>query len=240
MTTDGEHFLLLCVENHLNSGSYPKTRASASLPAGTSIGPVIEVHIVKILDEYGLEVAIPSICKPGNITCVVISRETERFVNENHNHKEEFRSSNELLGNLQELERNASYEERKVTTPSKETSAAPSKKETRAGFLSLIPNKASLYTRRTIPTNEEKWITVRARSRYGGDLAVSISKTFTTMLRHFDREERQSDGARHWDSIKAILVRKFAHEGARDFSDGAWLQKMFEGSTKKENRILQR
>ena len=164
----------------MNSGSYPKTRALAAIPAGTSIGPVIEVHIVKILDGYGLEVAFPSICKPGDITHVVISREAERFVNENHNHKEEFRSSNELLANLQETERNASYKERK---------------ETRAGSLSLIPNKASLYTRRTIPTDEKKWISVHAHSRYGGDLAVSISKTVTTMLRHFDREERQPDGS---------------------------------------------
>ena len=29
------------------------------------------------------------------------------------------------------------------------------------------------------------------------------------------------------------FVRKFAHEGARDFSDEAWLQIIFEGSTKK-------
>ena len=53
------------------------------------------------------------------------------------------------------------------------------------------------------------------------------------MLRHFDQEERQTDGSRHWDSIKSVLVRKFAYEGARDFSDEAWLQKIFEGSTKK-------
>ena len=52
------------------------------------------------------------------------------------------------------------------------------------------------------------------------------------MLRHFDQDARQTDGPRHWDSIKS-LVRKFAYEGARDFSDEAWLQKIFEGSTKK-------
>ena len=28
------------------------------------------------------------------------------------------------------------------------------------------------------------------------DLAVSISKTVTTMLRHFDQDERESDGSR--------------------------------------------
>ena len=41
------------------------------------------------------------------------------------------------------------------------------------------------------------------------------------MLRHFDQEERQTDGSRHLDSIKSVLVRKFAHEGARDFDDEA-------------------
>ena len=35
------------------------------------------------------------------ITCVMISRETERFVNEIHSHNAEVRSSNELLDNLQ-------------------------------------------------------------------------------------------------------------------------------------------
>ena len=44
-------------------------------------------------------------------------------------------------------------------------------------------------------------------------------KTVTTMLRHFDQDERKSDGSRHWESIKSVLVRKFAYEGARDFSD---------------------
>ena len=100
-------------------------------------------------------------------------------------------------------------------------------KETRAGPLSLIPRKASLYTRRIILTSEKKWKTIHANFTQGRHLAVSISKTITTMLRHFDQEERQTDGSRHWDSIKSALVRKFAHEGARDFDDEDWLQIIF-------------
>ena len=53
------------------------------------------------------------------------------------------------------------------------------------------------------------------------------------MLRHFDQEERRTDGSRHWDSIKSVLMRKFALEGGRDFSDEAWLQMILKGSTKK-------
>ena len=57
---------------------------------------------MKIIDEYGLEVSIPSICRPGDITYVLISRESERFVNEIHTHDAEVRSSHELLEHLQE------------------------------------------------------------------------------------------------------------------------------------------
>ena len=161
------------------------------------------------------------------------TKETERFVNEIHNHNAEVRSGMELLENLQESKKGEPYEERKVTTRSKETSAAPSMKETRAGSLSLVPNNASLYTRKIIHTNEKKWNTIHAHSERGSDLAVSFSKTVTTMLRHYDQDERESDESRHWESIQSVFVRKVAHEGARDFSDEAWLQKTFEASTKK-------
>ena len=44
----------------------------------------------------------------------MISRETERFVNEIHKRKAEVRASNELFINLQVSKRNEPYEERKV------------------------------------------------------------------------------------------------------------------------------
>ena len=190
------NFTPLCQE-YSNSRSYPKTRALAAIPAGTIIGPVLDTHIVKIHDRYAFEVAIPSICRPEDTTYVVISRETERFANETHDHKAEARSSDELLENLQESETHEPYEERKVTTRSKETWAAPSMKETRAGLPSLVPNKASFYTRRTIPTSERIWKTIHANASQGRHLAVSISKAVTTMLRHFDAE-----------ILKSVLVEK--------------------------------
>ena len=61
----------------------------------------------------------------------------------------------------------------------------------------------------------------------GRPLAVLISMKVTTMLRHNDQEERQTDGSRFWGSITSVFVRKFAHEGARDFDDEAWLQMIF-------------
>ena len=72
------------------------------------------------------------------------------------------------------------YTERKVTTSPKETWVARSTRETRADFVNFVPNKASLHTRKIIPRDEKKWITIRARPRRGSDLAVSISDTVTT------------------------------------------------------------
>ena len=47
-------------ENFTRSRLNPHSRAFAAIPGGTIIGPVIEVQIVKILDQYGLETAFPS------------------------------------------------------------------------------------------------------------------------------------------------------------------------------------
>ena len=55
------------------------------------------------------------------------------------------------------------------------------------------------------------------------------------MLRHYDQDERESDGSRHWEAVKSVFLRKFARDGARDFSDEVWLQKIFEGSSKEKN-----
>ena len=54
----------------------------AAIAEGTIIGPVLEVLVVKTLDGYGIEVAIPPVASPMNTSYVVTSRETDRFVNE--------------------------------------------------------------------------------------------------------------------------------------------------------------
>ena len=92
VTTDGKQ-LLLCAENTRVPDLIRKAQALAAVPEETIIGPVSEVYIVKILDGYGIEVAIPSIAYPMDTSCVAKSRETERFVNELRDHKEELRSS---------------------------------------------------------------------------------------------------------------------------------------------------
>ena len=85
----------LCRE-YSSSRSYPKTKDLSAIPEGTTIGPVLEVHVVKVHDGYGTEVATQSTAKLRNTPYVVISRETERFVNEIHDHKQELRSTSRI------------------------------------------------------------------------------------------------------------------------------------------------
>ena len=114
---------------------------------------------------------------------------------------------------------------------------APSIGETRAGFVNLVPKKASVYKRKTTPSNDEKWIAVPSNPKRGSDLAIFISKIDTTMLRHFDQDDRESDGSRHSEAIKSALLRKFERDGVQDFNDEVWLQKIFEGSSKKRIKV---
>ena len=162
----------------------------------------------------------------------MISRETDHFVNEIHSREARIRSTWKLLENSQESKESLSYKQRVITTSSRETWVAPSTGETRAGSVKLVPHKASIYTRKIIPRNEKEWITIHANPKRGSDLAIFISKTITSILRHFDQDERESDGSRHWEGIKSILLTRFERDGVQDFSVEVWLQKIFEGSSK--------
>ena len=85
-------------------------------------------------------------------------------MNEIHTHNTDARSSKEVLENLQESEE-------KVTTRFKETWADPGTtetQETRACSVRLTPNKASTFTRRTIPKHEKKLIVFNVNLNSGG------------------------------------------------------------------------
>ena len=150
-------------------------------------------------------------------------------------HHAELRSSAELLTELQKSEggesclgqSNTNIQETGATHASSHTS----NKETCANTLSIPPSQASLFTQRTIPTNERKWKVIPANS-YGGALSIQVAKMVTRMVRHHGQDERQSDASNHWDTIWPVLLKAFAKHGARDFSEKYWLRLVHEGSSK--------
>ena len=212
--------------------SKPTIQNFCSNPGGTFMGAVIELKIVKILDKYGLEIAIPSPDERERTSYVVISRGKSRFVDEIHIPKAGLRSGAEWFSELQKSGGGESCVAQSNTriqeTGAIHVSSYTSNKETCANTLSILPTQASLHTKRTIRTNERKWKVIRANSSYGGALSIQVSKMVT---RHHDQDERQSDASMHWDMIRAVLLKAFAKHGARDFSDQQGLRLIHEGSS---------
>ena len=130
----------------------------------------------------------------------------------------ELRSSSELLTELQKAEGGESCLG-KSKTGIQETGAA----------LSISHSQASFITQRTIL--KRKWKVIPANSSYGGALSVAVSKMVTRMVRHYDQDERQSDAALHWDTMRQVLLKPFAKHGAQNFSEKHWFR-LSEGSRK--------
>ena len=98
-----EQIIPLCREYTLSPVN-PQSRAFEAIPGGTLVGPVIEVQIVEILCQYGLEIAIPSPTDRQRTSYGMISRGKSQFVDEVHIPNAELRSSAELLTALHKAE----------------------------------------------------------------------------------------------------------------------------------------
>ena len=137
----------------------------------------------------------------------MLSRGKNRFVDEIHIPIAELRSSAKLLSELQKSEEGKPLWT-KSKTSKQETGAVhltspTSIKETCADTLSIFPSQASFYTQRTIPTTNRKWKVVPVNSSYWRALWIAVSKMVTRMVRHYDQDERQSDGSLHFGRHKA-------------------------------------
>ena len=103
--------------------------------------------------------------------------------------------------------------------------------ETRAEG-SHCPEEPAGYTTSTIAVRGRNWEIVH---EFGGPqppLKTAISKFVMKLLRHCDQEERDSDGAMHWDSIHSRLLKELGTRMGLNCSQRDWLQAVHEGSNK--------
>ena len=63
-------------------------------------------------------------------------------------------------------------------------------------------------------------------------LQAEISKLVTRLVRRYDQDERETDGAVHWKSMGPKLLKAFQKAGGQKFSDTDWLQHVYERSNK--------
>ena len=124
---------------------------------------------MKIIVQYALEIAMPSPNDRQRTSCVMISREKSRFVEEVHIPNAGHRPSAELLTELQKAEGS------KPCLAKSKTSI----QETGADTLSVFSGQACLFTQRTIPTTEKTCKIILANSLYGGAPPTAVSKLVT-------------------------------------------------------------
>ena len=51
------------------------------------------------------------------------------------------------------------------------------------------------------------------------------------LVRRYDQDEREIDGAVHWNTICPTLLRACGDKGVRFFSEKDWLQHVYEGGS---------
>ena len=87
------------------------------------------------------------------------------------------------------------------------------------------------HSKEVIPTEDRTWNDIPAfKFSRGNTLQAEISKLVMRLVRHFDQEERETDGGVHWHSMGPKLRKAFQKAGGRKFSDTDWLQHIYEGS----------
>ena len=91
----------------------------------------------------------------------------------------------------------------------------------------------SIYVKREIPKEGSIWTIILGCPTCKRDpIETRISKCITNMVRHHDQDERETDGARHWDGVPSFLKGKFRTQLEKEFTDEDWLHCFYLGSIK--------
>ena len=91
----------------------------------------------------------------------------------------------------------------------------------------------SIYVKEEIPKEDRIWTFIPGCPKCKRDsFETHISKCVTNMVRHHDQDERETDGARHWDGVPSVLKGKFRNQLEKEFTDEDWLHCLYLGSIK--------
>ena len=193
-------------------------------------------QIVKVLDTYGLEIAIPSPNDSTRTSHVMISRGKSPFVDELHIPNVEHGTSAELLSEQKAKESEPCLAQSKTGiqgTGAAYVTSQTSIQETGADTPSissqpsvLLSTKNHSYDREEVECCSCQVIVLRSPANSG------LPKMVTRLVRHHDQDERQSDAEIHWDTTRAVLRKAFAKQGPRDFSDKDWRPLVHQGCSK--------
>ena len=82
----------------------------------------------------------------------------------------------------------------------------------------FVPANPVCFVKETIPAGQRKWVDIPNKWHQEDALSTEISKLVMRLGRHSDQDEREVDGAVHWDSMKPRLRNAFLMYGSSEFS----------------------
>ena len=185
---------------------------------------------------------VPSLSSPGYSVWILISRGHDRFVNEIHRHNSEIVCYSSPLRTKEENFDNVGFEPSKLAVVnhcqgSQDSNNARTKNESprcgksrprkaaaEAAAAAAIPcqyirEQSEFFFKKEIP-EEDRILTFilgcQKCKRYYFE--TRISKCVTNTLRHHVQDERETDGAMHWNVILPVLKGRFQNQLEKDFT----------------------
>ena len=190
----------------------------------TRMGTVLRVKIICRIDQYRVDVQESSSTRDGSTSCIIISANPNRYVEELWHDPDNSPESRQMVGHTSVGRPNAGISSTGDTRASKPKTQSD-----------LINNHSEDFIR----IDTRKWNDILAR---GGverkTLEWKISKTVTNLARHLDIADRQTDGAVHWNSMCSKLRLEFESEGVQNLPDSQWIGEISRGSNKTQVSTL--
>ena len=105
--------------------------------------------------------------------------------------------------------------------------------ETHAKLLKNQTNPMYNCSESVIPVEERKWNDIPANQYLRGHtFEAEVSKLVMALARHYDQNERETDGSIHWKSMGPKLRKAFQKAGGQQLSDSDWLRHIYKGNNK--------
>ena len=98
---------------------------------------------------------------------------------------------------------------------------------------SIHPKAKSIYIKKEIFKEDRIWTIIPGCQHCTrNSFETRISKCVTNLVRHHDQDEREADGAMHWDVILPVLKGRFKKQLVKEFTDEDWHHCLHLGSFK--------
>ena len=179
--------------------------------------PVIEIKIGYFGGIHKIEVSIPSKRGCTKASWVLTSTGKNRFLNQITDPSLSQWSWHYFVKRTSKLEKRGDSDDddrsfrRRIRISDPWSSSKMDKNP-------VVLKKNPKYRAQPVLTHERNWKIIPRYPNYQGwSLSAKISRLASKMVRHFDQDEREADGAVHWNSLKSILTRGFRKDGAEKF-----------------------